>query len=263
MISPRVLTHVRRVWCRSRAVRVAALALMLGAGASESLAQDARETAPGGPPMGDQHKEQVGTGFAVGPEQIVTAAHGVDRCRAVRIITRESRSIEVVRVVVDRRRDLALVSVRGAQPLLALPVRDHANPVTGDRVFLLGFPLQMPLRANLHSFYEGPIAGPGGVGGDPDIFRLGFVALPGMSGAAVLDHSGQVIGVVKSHMIETAPNQGPTLGGQTFVVSGNVLAAFLRDQGIPLASTASERPFSPEEIAAQALSASVAIRCLR
>jgi len=235
-----------------------ALALCIGGVQAQAVRlMDQRNQLPANP------AEQIGTGFVVGAEKIVTTAHGIQGCTTLSIIPNDSGPISVSQVAVDQAADLALISVKLPQSQSSLPVQGVTDPAIGDQIYMLGFPLQFAFHLRLPSFYVGMVTGLRGVGGDPQVYRLGFVALPGMSGAAVLNNKGQVIGVVKSHIIERAPNGGPTLGGQTFVVSGRALANFLRANGASTAQSAHDELLTTQEIAAHALTSSVTVVCTK
>ena len=248
-----------------RAIVALVLAVALGTVATNSIAQRQPEPSQQNPrTTGQRAIKQVGTGFAVAGDKIVTAGHGLEGCGSIDVIMNNSPPVKASLIASDRQLDVALLSVSPSKPLPTLRVRGDAAPQTGDRVFMLGFPLQKPLRSRLHSFYEALVTGPGGIGGDPGLYRLGFVSLPGMSGAAVLDSQSLVIGIVRSNIVETAPNGGPTLGGQTFVLSGSRLASFLLKHGVsPGENSTDSGAAPPNEIAIRALAASVTVLCLK
>jgi hypothetical protein len=71
--------------------------------------------------------------------------------------------------------------------------------------------------------------------------------------------SGSVIGVVKTHLIETAPNHGPTLGGESFAVTGPTVATFLAGDAAGRSENGASLPAA--EIAARAVASTVMIIC--
>ncbi len=243
------------------AFALAVQALVLSSGSAMAL--DAAGGPVEGQSPGGNVSEQIGTGFVVGPDAIVTAAHGVDGCSSIAVFPDRSPPLRPTKVGIDRRADLALISVQLPASLPALPIDPNASPATGERVYMLGFPLQPALHRRLQSFYEAIVSGPGGIDGDPQLFRLGMVVLPGMSGAAVLDGEARIVGVVRSHLIETAPNGGPAMGGQSFIVSSAVLADFLHQHGVEPQPPGDANQISTEEVAARALASSVAIICTK
>lgn len=201
----------------------------------------------------------IGTGFVAGKGGITTNAHVVDGCRSVELKQSDAPPVHASQIRIDRALDLAVVDIALPRPAPALPLR-HDPPRLGEPAYLLGFPLQRSLLPGQPSFYATTVSGLGGLRGDPQVFRLQALALPGMSGAPVLDASGRVIGVVKTHLIETAPNHGPTLGGESFAVIGPAVAKFVLDAP---ASGQSENgaSLSSTEIAARAVSSTVMITC--
>lgn len=205
--------------------------------------------------------DEVGTGFAVRGDRILTSGHGVSGCSSISVIPSGTGPVPARLVKLDQARDLALISASMPSPLPSLRLEGTSAPETGTPVYILGFPLQPALRARLHSFYQALVTGPFGIGGDPSFYRLDMVVLPGMSGAAVLDGAGRVVGVVQSHIVVRAPNQGPTLGGQTLVTSGRAAAGFLAEEGLEPETAQSSAPLSISEIAARLIASSVPIRC--
>ncbi len=205
----------------------------------------------------------MGTGFIVSSDgAIVTTAHEVDGCRSVTVAPSEAPPVETTEISIDRSVDLALIKTKLSRPIRPLPLRNDPAPRVGEPVYLLGYPLQRVLLSGNPSFFATVVAGMGGVRGDPQVFRLPILVLPGMSGAPVLDARGRVIGIVKTHLIQTMPNNGPTLGGESFAILGTMLAKF------GLENNSSQEPgnepaMSSVEIAARALAGTVLLTCHR
>lgn len=234
-------------WSRRWLFRTLVAALFAIAGIGGSAAQDDRLS--------------MGTGFIVSSDgAIITAAHGVDGCRSLTVAPSGAPPVETTEINVDKSVDLALLKTKLSGPIHPLPLRNDPAPRVGEPVYLLGYPLQRPLLPGHPSFFEAVVAGMGGLRGDPQVFRLSILVLPGMSGAPVLDARGRVIGIIKTHLIETLPNGGPTVGGESFAILGTMLAKFGLESG-SLRGSGNEPIMPPVEIAARALAGTVLITC--
>lgn len=138
---------------------------------------------------------QEGSGFVAMPELVVTNAHVVAGERAPRVEPYRGRSLPATVVLFDANRDLALLRVPGltAEPL---PV---AKAKEGDTGAVYGHPGGGDLRAAPAKISQELIA----VGRDiydrndtrRSIFVLASALRPGDSGAALVDKTGQVVGV--------------------------------------------------------------------
>ena len=144
---------------------------------------------------------------------MLTTAHDVNACTSVAVQFPNGPPVVVGTVRADRQIDLAVLTVETPATAPVLPIRGE-DASLGETYAIVGYPLQPVLRPVHPTFITGAVAGSGGPGGDPLVFRLPVVVLPGTSGAAVLDGKGRVIGLVKAHIVQTAPNNGPALGGE-------------------------------------------------
>lgn len=139
---------------------------------------------------------RFGSGFAVGPGEVVTARHlVVDGGVTVRDVAGEERPGVVTGW--DARTDLALVRVEGLDAP-ALPLGTSDDLAVGRTVIAIGNPYGLA-----HSLAVGVLAGRGrriGEIGD-DTPRVDFLQLsvplnPGNSGGPIVDAEGRVVGVL-------------------------------------------------------------------
>jgi S1-C subfamily serine protease len=136
-----------------------------------------------------------GSGFAVGPETVVTNAHVVAGERATSVYTNDGRRFDAVVVAFDPDRDLAILHVDGAG-LPSLGMGDATEGMVGS---VLGHPGGGPLRAAA-ARVDRVINASG-----TDIYRtshtdrnvlvLASHLEPGDSGAPLVDGEGHVVGV--------------------------------------------------------------------
>jgi S1-C subfamily serine protease len=205
---------------------------------------------------------EIGTAFAIASNgTFLATAHELEGCRSVKLLMHDMAPVEAMDITRDRQADLALLHAALSHPVPALSLRASDNPTVGESLFLLGYPLQQPLHLLHASFVTTIVGGVGGIGGDPDVFRLPIVVLPGMSGSAALDAGGHVTGIVRTHLIQSAPNNGPAIGGQSFVTSARRIEIFLRSFNFRVESMKEEHNLSPTELAAKALASSAATIC--
>ncbi len=136
----------------------------------------------------------MGTGFAIGPQLVVTAAHVVDGGRLVRAISgTTSRSASVLGL--DLAADVALL--RMVTPIEGHEFTFSAEPArVGDQVAALGFP-----EASLLTFTPGTVNGVGRKAVIDGVARFGLLEFdaathPGSSGGPVVRPDGTVVGLV-------------------------------------------------------------------
>ncbi len=208
---------------------------------------------------------QFNTGFLVAKNVVVTTAHSVEGCRTVQLGQPGQALATADDVQVDSERDVALARVSLPANVEALTLSSGKAFSIGDAIYAIGFPFQALIRGQ-PSFFAGVIAGLGGIKNDPQVFRIDFVPLPGMSGAAVVNSSGEVEGMIKTQLIEFAPNGGPSLGGEGFAISETTIADVLRNRGVHVKESSSTehggvRTLSSSELASRMLASTVVVMC--
>jgi S1-C subfamily serine protease len=138
---------------------------------------------------------QDGSGFAVGPDTVVTNAHVVAGERRTAVETSAGQRLGARVVAFDSGRDLAVLSVPGLG-LAPLPLADGRR---GDTGAVYGHPGGGPLQATPARIAERIVA----VGTDiyrtsrtrRDVFVLAARLAPGDSGGPLVDQRGRVAGV--------------------------------------------------------------------
>jgi serine protease Do len=140
----------------------------------------------------------VGTGFLVGPDLIVTAAHVVDGSVGI-VVDDAGGSVTGTIVGLDTELDIALVRI--AQPSVG-HVFDLASdlPATGATVAAIGFPLDEPrtLTVGTISGSERDITTQGGQH-IVHLLQTDVAINPGNSGGPLLDSDGAVVGIVSAY----------------------------------------------------------------
>lgn len=150
---------------------------------------------------------QLGSGFVVGPERVLTNAHVVSGTRAVRVSSTGSsvpRDGQVL--LLDPSRDVAVILVPGlaSEPLLP------ATSERGAQVAIIGYPgggprevsaavLNGDMTARGRDIYDGePVS--------REIWVVEGRARPGNSGGPIVDAEGRYVGVVFAESV-SAPDQ--------------------------------------------------------
>ena len=133
----------------------------------------------------------TGSGFAVGPRRLVTNRHVVEGAEELQLDTWDGRSVSVAVHRVAYLHDLALIATLEPLPRVALLAADDPEP--GARVTAVGFPLGGPLTQTRGKVVD-RVAGVLGESGK--VLRVSTAVTHGNSGGPLLDHAGQVVGVI-------------------------------------------------------------------
>lgn len=159
----------------------------------------------------------TGTAFAVGPQHVLTCAHVIEGMRTLQIASFEGKhSVEVV--LADRRNDLALLRVLGAQPLQFVAFRDGVSCELGESVVALGFPMAGFAGGGVQ-VTQGGISGLFGLRDDASLLQFTAAIQPGSSGSPLFDDTGAVVGMVTSSV--------PDAQNMNFAVKSALALAFL------------------------------------
>ncbi|BDG74713.1 S1C family serine protease [Roseomonas fluvialis] len=223
-------------------------------------------TAPGampGPRPNPNARASTGTGFVVGPEQVLTNHHVIEGCSRILVRTADGRTMPGQVPAADARRDLALVRVAGSPgPVLAF----RANPVRrGESVVTYGFPLAGLLSSG-PTLTTGEVSALAGLNDNPTQFQISAPVQQGNSGGPLLDRQGHVIGVIVSKLnaARVAQRTGDIPQNVNFAVKGTEAVDFLRRNNVtPVLreSPSGERP--AVDVGEQAHASTVFIRCER
>jgi S1-C subfamily serine protease len=186
-----------------------------------------------------------GSGFAVGPNRIVTNAHVVELAQkypdnvVIGVVPSEgSKSYQGRVVAIDTRRDLALIEITGA----SLPPATLYTGSLDDSVGLvsLGYPGNVDVAtAQSAADYikplapirsEGSLSAQRNVNGVGVLLHTASIAR-GNSGGPLLDHCGRIVGV--NSAITQGENGDANFG---FAIGDAELMAFLRDAKQPVST---------------------------
>ena len=146
-----------------------------------------------------------GTGFVIGPQQVMTNAHVVAGTNEVSVESGDRRLPAKV-VYYDPETDIAVLSVRGlTAPAMRFAGQDGDS---GQDSIVLGYPLDGPYTAAPSRIRDRiNLSGPDIYGSRTvarDVFTLRAVVKSGNSGGPLVDTKGDVIGVVFGAAIDNS-----------------------------------------------------------
>jgi S1-C subfamily serine protease len=141
---------------------------------------------------------EIGSGFAIDAHTLLTNRHVLAGASELEISTWDGHDEQVSAAAVGRLVDLGVVTSKGTLPYHALA---EAEPVVGEPVNVVGFPLGGPLTfsyGRIVGFVSGEDLGVPG-----QVMRLTADVQPGNSGGPVLDSRGRVVGIVYAIELST------------------------------------------------------------
>jgi hypothetical protein len=224
------------------------------------LTEKGRHEAAVGPVSNAQDQQSSGSGFFVSAEgHILTNAHVVDDAKRVRVIfARQSISAKII--AIDAANDLALLQVALA-PIAVPAFRTDVR--VGEDVAVYGFPLS-GLLSKSDNFTYGSVSA-ARFGEDTSKFQISAPSQAGNSGSPVLDHYGNVVGVLVGGLDElaVARDLGPFPQLVNAAIKASAALSFLQSNRInPRVAASGLPPPSPwPDIVEQARGYAVLIEC--
>jgi S1-C subfamily serine protease/Holliday junction resolvasome RuvABC ATP-dependent DNA helicase subunit len=208
-----------------------------------------------GNPIGVEKSSSSGTGFFVTADgYVVTNAHVVEGYTDTKVVYGLAEPVPAQILARDAANDLALLKVDFASGHVATL---RAGVRMGEEIAAFGYPLLGELSTG-GNFTVGHVSALAGRNNDSRHIQISAPVQWGNSGGPVVDHCGNVIGVVVSGLSKV--KQGNTQN-VNFAININVLTAFLDSHGIPYSRDTSEHPLQMAERAEKAQSISVLILC--
>jgi uncharacterized protein len=226
-----------------------------------------RATPAPGVPASDPDEGRLerafGSGFVVSTKgEILTNAHLIHECRGVRVRTGDKDEPQKATVIAkDRENDLAVIRIERPWGEPAT-LRADTPLQTGETVWVLGYPLTGLLAAELN-ITQGIVSAGAGVRGDPKKVQITNPIQTGNSGGPLLDHSGQVVGVVagKLNALKIAQMTGELPQNVNFAIKVETVARFLSAAQIPFVRAASRGPVEGVALVRDARKYTVLIEC--
>ena len=205
-----------------------------------------------------------GSGIIVSREgTVLTNRHVVQQCTGYEVIDDADRKLKATLQAVDETRDLALLKTEEGFRNVA-PFRRDLTPKLGEAVTVVGYPLAGVLGTKPTVGF-GHVSSTVGMRGDPTQMQISVPIQRGNSGGPVLDHSGNVIGVVVSKLdaLKLAQSTGDLAQNVNFAIRGEFVRDFLQANRIGIQFESGSAALPNTEIASAGAQVTVRVRCLR
>ena len=204
-------------------------------GATEGTGRGAPDrVSPGGSvPRPGEQPTSSGSGFVVAEGRVLTNNHVITDCGRVAVRTPSGQRLTARVGPIDRRRDLALLTV-DAEVGPPLSFRDNPAIRRGETVITYGFPLSGLLSSG-PTLTTGDVSALAGLRDNPANIQITAPVNPGNSGGPLLDIQANVVGVVVSKLnaMRTAEMTGGDIPQNVnFAVKGTEAVAFLRENNV-------------------------------
>ncbi len=143
----------------------------------------------------DIHLEASGTGFFITKDGYMIFNHHVVAGAVLVKVLRKGELLEARVIRTDPANDLALLKVQVSSDVTPLPLGSSRSVRLGDPVITVGFP-RPGIQGQEPKLTKGDISSLSGVRDTPHEFQISNPIQPGNSGGALVDQSGNVVGVV-------------------------------------------------------------------
>ncbi len=155
----------------------------------------------------EQREQGLGSGVIVAPDgYILTNNHVIDGAKEIKVYTSDKRELKARVIGADPKTDIAVVKVE-AKDLPTLPFADSSQAQVGDIVLAIGNPFGVGQTVTM-----GIISATGrgnlGIEDYEDFIQTDAAINPGNSGGALINASGQLIGINTAILSRAGGNQG-------------------------------------------------------
>lgn len=202
-----------------------------------------------------------GTGFFINKQgAILTNAHVVASCKSIMV---QNVGLAVVQVA-DVRTDLAVLRVSGAADHPFARFDESMLARLGEETIVFGYPLSDVL-ATSGNLTTGNISALAGIRNDVSRFQISAPIQSGNSGGALLNRSGNVLGVIvsKFNVLKELVETGEVPQNVNFAIKGSIAKSFLDVNNVAYSEATSVETLSIADVAAKAQSFTVFILCER
>jgi hypothetical protein len=203
-----------------------------------------------------------GSGIVVSAAgDILTNDHVIAECSAIRLKGAGYADTEATIVARDPRNDLALLRA-ASKPTAFAVFREGRGIRSGDEVVAVGFPLP-GLLASEANVTVGGVSALAGLRDDTRYLQITAPVQPGSSGGALLDLSGNLVGVVSSKLngLKVAQTSGDIPQNINFAVKSEVARIFLDGRNVEYATAPSSATLSPADVGERAKLFTLRIDC--
>jgi hypothetical protein len=137
------------------------------------------------------------TAFAVRPDgTLLTVFHAVSGAQTVTVTCHSGSPTTGTVETISATNDLAVIRIGRPTPDY-LPLAEARSVQVGEPVFTVGFPVTDILGRD-PKFTDGSISALSGLGGESSLMQVTVPVQPGNSGGPLLNHRGEVVGIITS-----------------------------------------------------------------
>lgn len=224
-----------------------------------AILEESKKSAPSSPKTLEVKLSSTGTGFFVSRDgHVLTNHHVIEDCKTIRVVL-PIGGAEASIVAAQKDDDLAVLQIGvTTQDIVSF----RRSPVAlGEDVAVAGYPLRSLLSGM--NLTTGTVSSTTGLGGDARYLQITAPVQPGNSGGPLLDHSGNVVGVIVAKLDAVAVTQatGDIPQNVNFAIKGAVVRSFLSIHDIPYVEANSEAVKKRTVIAADAQQHTVLVEC--
>ena len=200
-----------------------------------------------------------GSGFFVTPNHIITNNHVTDRCDELSVNNKVYKS-KVTLFDTDENTDLSIL-ITGKPSQHFLSFRDRKPVTTGEQSITLGYPFSSSLGSNI-KVTTGNVAALTGFRNNIAELQLTSPVQPGNSGGPLLDHNGNVIGVIVSRLEKSREITGDRPAQNVnFAIKSNMVKIFMDLNRIDYVERKANGSKSVSEIVKESENATVKVVC--
>lgn len=174
----------------------------------------------------------TGTGFFIAAGgYLVTNHHVIEDATDFAIRDYKGRFFKATVIARDASRDLALLKVNAAFPVLSITNSESVSK--GQRVLAVGYP-QISIQGNESKVTDGIISSFSGVKNDENWFQISVPIQGGNSGGPLITESGSVVGVVvaTANVARFFKMTGNLPQNVNYAIKSKVLLDFLKTQSL-------------------------------
>lgn len=204
-----------------------------------------------------------GTGFVVSRQgHVLTNHHVIEGCTTIRATT-EGRKKELTVVGADAENDLAVLQLPAPASSMAR-FRDGRSIRSGDGVVVVGFPLHGLLSSEAN-VTTGTVSALAGIGNNTRFLQITAPVQPGNSGGPLLDHGGNVVGIVVSKLnaMKIAKVTGDIPQNINFAINGAVAKSFLDANSVEYELAPSGKRLESSDVGGQAKKFTLLLECFK
>jgi len=168
----------------------------------------------------------TGTGFFLTPNgYLLTDFHVIKGASRIKVNT-DKGSLPARLIAQDTTDDIALLKVEG--DFSCLPLGDSSTVSLGETVFTIGFP-EPELEGLSPKLTKGEVSSLNGMQDDSRMLQISVSVQPGNSGGALVDESGNVVGIIEASLstITTAQSTGDLLQNVNYATKISYAKALL------------------------------------